>query len=81
MQIFKKTLFPCKIEVLGMVNIKIKYLSHSVAGCCYHFPMIMAQQKNKLSYCNMKQLKRAFTIGELMPVIMVSKRISLLGGH
>jgi hypothetical protein len=34
----------------------------------------MAEQKNKLSYCNLKQLKRAFTIGELMPVIMVSKK-------
>jgi hypothetical protein len=72
MQIFKKTLFPCKIEVLGVVNIRIKYLLHSMAG--YHFPMIMAEQKNKLSYCNMKQLKRAFTIGELMPVVMVSRK-------
>jgi hypothetical protein len=74
---YSKRLSPCEIEVLGVVNIKnIKYLLHDLTGCCYHFPyMIMAEQKNEWSHCNMKQLKRNFTIGELIPVIIVSKNL------
>lgn len=75
MQIFKKTLFPCKIEVLGVVTIKIKYLLRSMAGC-YHFPMILAEQIKLLQY---EAIKNSFHNWQINTSNNGIKKISLLG--